>query len=110
MPVNGWSDKRERQFEHIKESLTERGLAEKKAAEIAARTVNKARARTGEAKTTSQPSKYDLSARPPGVRRRQGKARTLEQLYDDAKNLGIHGRSDMNRQELAREVDRRKRQ
>ena len=109
MPGNGWSDKRERQFEHIKESLTERGLAEKKAAEIAARTVNKARSRTGEAQTTSQPSKYDLSVRPPGGRRRQ-KARTLEQLYDDAKNLGIHGRSDMNRQELAREVDRKKRQ
>jgi hypothetical protein len=109
MPVNGWSDKRERQFEHIKESLTERGLPDKKAKEIAARTVNKARARTGEAKTTSQPSRYDLSARPPGGRRRQ-KTRTLEQLYDDAKKLGIHGRSDMNRQELGREVDRKKRQ
>lgn len=108
MPVNGWNDKRERQLEHIKEGLLERGATDRKAAEIAARTVNKVRVITVEAKSSSKPSKYDLSARPPGTRSR--KTRTLEQLYEDAKRLGIHGRSDMNKQELQREVDRKRRQ
>lgn len=108
MPVNGWSDNRGRQFEHIKESLLERGAADCKAAEIGAPKVTKVRVITGEAKSTAKPSKYDLSARPPGKRSRR--SRTLEQLYEDAKNLGIHGRSDMNKQELQREVDRKKRQ
>ena len=70
--------------------------------------VNEVRVTAGGGEPGSKPSKYDLSARPPGTRSR--KTRTLEQLYADAKNLGIHGRSDMNKQELQREVDRKKRQ
>lgn len=70
--------------------------------------VNEVRVITGGGGSGSKPSKYDLSARPPRTRSR--KTRTLEQLYADAKNLGIHGRSDMNKQELQREVDRKKRQ
>ncbi|MEX0789917.1 MAG: Rho termination factor N-terminal domain-containing protein [Actinomycetota bacterium] len=108
MPVNGWNDKRERRIEHIKRNLTEHQTAEDKAPQIAARTVDKVKVLKGQAKPGPNVSKYDLSARPPGTRSR--KTRPLEQLYREAKELGIHGRSDMNKQELQREVERKKRQ
>ena len=85
---NAWSNKRERQYEHIEEGLEKRGTPKRKAKEIAARTVNKERARKGEAKTSSR--------------------RTKEQLYNEAMRLGIEGRSRMTKQQLQRAVDRRK--
>ena len=106
-----WSDKRERQYEHIKEGLEERGTSEDKAEEIAARTVNKERARAGEAKESSRLSRDDISSgRRGGLRSgtRRPKGRTRDQLYEEAKNLGIEGRSKMNKAQLQRAVDRRK--
>jgi hypothetical protein len=111
MPQQAWSNKRERQYEHIKESAKERGASTKRAKEIAARTVNKERARSGEAKTSSKLSRTDMS---PGRRggQRSGtarpKGRTKEQLYNEAKRMGIEGRSRMNKAQLQRAVDRRK--
>ena len=112
MPPKAWSDKRERQYEHIKDSLEDRGTSEDKAEEIAARTVNKERARTGEAKTSSR-SRVRTS-RPAGgaacVRERAGtKGRTRDQLYEEAKNRGIKGRSKMTKDQLRRAVDAKKR-
>ena len=111
MPQQAWSAKRERQYEHIKESEREQGASPKRAKEIAARTVNKERARAGEAKTSSR-----LVARGHVVGRRGGqrsgtnrtKGRTKEQLYNEAKRMGIDGRSRMNKAQLQRAVDRRK--
>jgi plasmid stabilization system protein ParE len=106
-----WSDKRERQYEHIKEGLEERGTPEDKAEEIAARTVNKERARAGEAKESSRLSREDISSgRRGGLRSgtRRPKGRTRDQLYEEAKDLGIEGRSKMNKAQLQRAVDRRK--
>jgi plasmid stabilization system protein ParE len=106
-----WSDKRERQYEHIKEGLEERGTSEDKAEEIAARTVNKERARAGEAKESSRLSREDISSgRRGGLRSgtRRPKGRTRDQLYEEAKDLGIEGRSKMNKAQLQRAVDRRK--
>ena len=105
-----WNDKRERQYEHIKEGLLEGGRSEKKAEEIAARTVNKERARAGEAKTASRTSTDDISSsRRGGLRSHSGAGgRTKEQLYNEAKNMGIDGRSKMNKEQLQRAVDRRK--
>ena len=111
MPPRAWSDKRERQYEHIKESLEERGTPKKKAKEIAARTVNKERARSGEAKTASRSSTHDISSgRRGGLRSgtNRPKGRTTEQLYTDARHMGIEGRSKMSKQQLERAVDRRK--
>ena len=111
MPQAGWSKKRERQYEHVKDSLKERGTPEKKAEEIAARTVNKERARTGEAKTSSRLSRKDISSGRRGGLRSQSKrprGRTRDQLYEEAKNKGIEGRSKMNKEQLQRAVDRRK--
>jgi hypothetical protein len=111
MPQEAWSAKRERQYEHIKEGLEERGTDHDKAQEIAARTVNKERARSGEARESSRLSRKDMS---PGRRggQRSGtnrpKGRTKEQLYNEAKRMGIEGRSKMNKQQLQRAVDRRK--
>jgi hypothetical protein len=108
---NAWSDKRERQYEHIEESLEERGTPKKKAKEIAARTVNKERARSGEAKTASRSSVDDLSSgRRGGLRSgtNRPKGRTKEQLYNEAKHMGIEGRSSMSKEQLQRAVDRRK--
>src|SRR4051794_5989609 len=106
-----WSEKRERQYEHIKDSLEDRGTSEDKAEEIAARTVNKERARAGEAKESSRLSREDISSgRRGGLRSgtdRQ-KGRTKEQLYNEAKRMGIEGHSSMNKQQLQRAVDRRK--
>jgi len=111
MPPKAWSKKRERQYEHIKDSLEERGTSEDKAEEIAARTVNKERARAGEAKTSSRLSREDISSGRrgglrSGTRREQG--RTRDQLYNEAKERGIEGRSKMNKEQLQRAVDRKK--
>src|SRR5436309_11283204 len=111
MPQQAWSDKRERQYEHIEESLEERGTPKKKAKEIAARTVNKERARKGEAKSSSRLSRSDMSSgRRGGLRSgtNRQKGRTKEQLYNEAKRMGIEGRSQMTKEQLQRAVDRRK--
>jgi hypothetical protein len=108
---NAWSNKRERQYEHIEEGLEKRGTPKKKAKEIAARTVNKARARSGEAKTSSRSSTRDISSgRRGGLRSgtKRPKGRTKEQLYNEAKHMGIEGRSSMSKAQLQRAVDRRK--
>ena len=108
MPQPGWSAKRERQYEHIKEGLLERGEKESKAEEIAARTVNKERARAGEARESSRSSVDDLSSgRRGGQRSHRGPGgRTKDQLYNEAKRKNIKGRSKMNKAELERAVDR----
>ena len=111
MPQEAWNAKRERQYEHIKEGLRERGTSEDKAEEIAARTVNKERARSGEARESSRTSRSDMSSgRRGGLRSgtNRPKGRTKEQLYNEAKKMGIDGRSKMNKQQLQRAVDRRK--
>ncbi len=111
MPSRAWNAKRERQYEHIKDSLEDRGTSEDKAEEIAARTVNKERARTGEAKTSSRLSRTDISSgRRGGLRSgtRREKGRTRDQLYEEAKSMGIEGRSKMTKAQLQRAVDRRK--
>jgi hypothetical protein len=111
MPQKAWSNKRERQYKHIKESEQKQGRSTKRAKEIAARIVNKERARSGEAKESSRTSRRDLSSsRPGGLRSgtKRPKGRTKEQLYNEAKRLNISGRSRMNKQQLQRAVDRRK--
>jgi hypothetical protein len=111
MPQEAWNAKRERQYEHIKEGLRERGTPEDKAEEIAARTVNKERARSGEARESSRLSRKDMSSsRRGGLRSgtNRSKGRTKEQLYNEAKSMGIEGRSKMTKQQLQRAVDRRK--
>src|SRR3954468_12231144 len=103
-----WSSKRERQYEHIKDSLEERGRSENKAEEIAARTVNKERARAGESRTASRTSTDDISAsRRGGLRSHSGAGgRTRDQLYAEARRKGIEGRSKMNKAELKKAVGR----
>jgi len=103
-----WSDKRERQYEHIKEGLEQHGRSEDLAEEIAARTVNKERARAGEAKQSSRTSTADISSgRRGGLRSHRGPGgRTRDQLYEEAKHKGIKGRSRMNKAQLERAVDR----
>jgi hypothetical protein len=110
MPQQAWSEKRERQYEHIKEGLRERGRSEDTAEEIAARTVNKERARSGEARTASRTSVDDLSSgRRGGLRSHSGPAgRTYRQLYEEAKDRGIDGRSKMSKAQLERLLDRRR--
>lgn len=110
MPQRGWSKKRERQYDHIKEGLLERGESEDTAEEIAARTVNKERARSGEAKESSELSRRDMSSgRRGGLRSRSGaKGRTFDQLYEEAKDLDIDGRSKMDKDQLEKAVNRRK--
>jgi plasmid stabilization system protein ParE len=105
-----WSAKRERQYEHIKDGLRERGESVDKAEEIAARTVNKERAQHGEAKRSSRLSRTDMPAsRRGGLRSHSGPGgRTKEQLYEEAKRLNIEGRSSMNKAQLERAVDRKK--
>lgn len=107
MPQEAWSDKRERQYEHIKDGLLERGEAEDTAEEIAARTVNKERARAGEAKESSRLSREDISSgRRGGLRSHKGPGgRTKAQLYNEAKAMGVKGRSTMTKAELQRAVD-----
>ncbi len=108
MPQGAWSDKRERQYEHIKDGLRERGEDEDTAEEIAARTVNKERARAGEAKESSRTSTEDISSgRRGGLRSHSGPGgRTKDQLYNEARQKGIEGRSKTNKAELERAVDR----
>ncbi|HSS74062.1 MAG TPA: hypothetical protein VLK53_10880 [Gaiellaceae bacterium] len=111
MPQKAWSSKRERQYEHIKDSEKKSGASAKRAKEIAARTVNKERARSGEARTSSRTSLQDMSSgRRGGLRSgtRRGTGRTKEQLYDEAKRMNIAGRSKMNKAQLQRAVDRKK--
>ena len=108
MPRPEWSPKRERQYEHIKEGLEERGENEDTAEEIAARTVNKERARAGESVTASRTSVDDISSgRRGGLRSHRGPGgRTKEQLYNEARERGIHGRSKMSKSELEKAVGR----
>jgi hypothetical protein len=111
MPQSAWSKKRERQYEHVKESEKKQGRSTKRAKEIAARTVNKQRARTGEARTSSRTSTRDMSSgRRGGMRSgtNRPKGRTKEQLYNEAKRRNIPGRSRMSKAQLQRAVDRRK--
>jgi hypothetical protein len=107
MPA-GSSPKRERQYEHIKAGLKKRGQSEDKAEEIAARTVNKERARSGEAKTKSRSSTHDISSgRRGGLRSHSGSGgRTKEQLYNEAKQKNIKGRSKMSKSQLEKAVGR----
>jgi hypothetical protein len=108
MPRAGWSKKRERQYEHIKAGLEDRGESEGTAQEIAARTVNKERARAGEARESSRSSTDDISSgRRGGLRSHGGKGgRTRDQLYNEAKAKGIEGRSKMNKAQLEDAVGR----
>ena len=108
MPQRAWSDKRERQYEHIKEGLEERGENEETAEEIAARTVNKERARAGEARQASRSSVDDISSgRRGGLRSHKGPGgRTRDQLYNEARRKNIPGRSKMTKAQLERAVDR----
>ncbi len=103
-----WSKKRERQYEHIKDGLEDQGRSEDEAEEIAARTVNKERARSGEAKQTSRSSTEDISSsRRGGLRSHSGAGgRTKDQLYAEAKRRNIKGRSSMSKAELERAVGR----
>ena len=108
MPQARWSPKRERQYEHIKDSLLERGKGEKTAEEIAARTVNKDRAQHGESMTASRTSLEDISPeRRGGLRSHRGPGgRTRDQLYEEAKHKNVKGRSKMTKAQLERAVGR----
>ena len=111
MPRTEWTDRQERTYEHIKEGERSRGRSTKRAKEIAARTVNKERARRGQTKTASRSSVRDISSsRRGGLRsgRSGPRGRTREQLYNEAKRLGVDGRSKMNKDQLRRAVDRKK--
>lgn len=108
MPQQAWSKKRERQYEHIKSGLKKSGRSEDTAEEIAARTVNKERARAGEAKTRSRSSVDDISSsRRGGLRSHKGPGgRTKDQLYNEAKHKNIKGRSKMSKAQLQRALGR----
>jgi hypothetical protein len=108
MPQESWSAKRERQYEQIKQGLKQRGRSEHTASEIAARTVNKERARSGESRTASRTSTEDLSSgRRGGLRSHRGPGgRTKEQLYEEARRKNVKGRSRMSKAELQRAVGR----
>jgi hypothetical protein len=108
MPQKAWSKKRERQYEHIKEGLEDRGRSEDTAEEIAARTVNKERARSGEAEQKSKTSTEDISSsRRGGLRSHSGSGgRTRDQLYEEAKKKNVKGRSSMSKAELEKAVGR----
>jgi hypothetical protein len=106
MPQQAWSAKRERQYEHIKESEKKQGRSTRRAKQIAAATVNKERARKGESRSASRSSTRDISSgRRGGLRSGAGPGgRTKEQLYNEAKRRGIKGRSKMNKAQLQRAV------
>jgi hypothetical protein len=113
MPPSGVKKgtKRARQYEHIKQSEKDQGASESRAEEIAARTVNKERARSGESRTRSRTSTNDMSSSRRGGQRsgtNRPKGRTREQLYEEAKHLGVDGRSKMNKEQLRRAVDAKK--
>jgi len=110
MPQKAWSNKRERQYEHIKDSAKKQGASTKRAKQVAAATVNKERARKGESRTASKSSVNDMSSgRRGGLRSgtNRPKGRTKEQLYNEAKRRGIKGRSSMNKAQLERAVARK---
>jgi len=109
MPQKAWSAKRERQYKHIKSGLRQRGRSEGVAEEIAARTVNKERARSGEARQRSRTSVRDISSGRRGGLRSHGGARgrTRDQLYEEAKEHGIKGRSKMTKAQLQAAVNRK---
>lgn len=108
MPQQAWSAKRERQYKHVKSSAKQRGESESTAGEIAARTVNKERARAGEAKTSSKLSRTDKSSGQRGGQRSHSGARgrTRDQLYEEAKRKNIKGRSTMTKAQLEHAVGR----
>jgi len=108
MPQQAWSDQRERQYEHIKHGLEERGRSEDTAEEIAARTVNKERARAGESRQKSRTSTDDVSSGHRGGKRSHSGpgGRTKQQLYNEAKKKGVEGRSKMTKAELEKAVGR----
>jgi len=108
MPQQAWSKKRERQYEHIKDGLEDSGRSEDEAEEIAARTVNKERARAGESQQASRTSTEDISSgRRGGLRSHKGPGgRTRDQLYEEAKHKNIKGRSKMTKAELEKAVGR----
>lgn len=110
MPQRAWSDKRERQYEHIREGQRRRGASEGRAEEIAARTVNKNRARSGESEQASRTSVRDVSPQHRGGKRsgnRQGPGGpTRDQLYNEARQRNIRGRSKMTKEELAKALGR----
>jgi hypothetical protein len=108
MPQQKWSKKRERQYEHVESGLRDRGYKEDTAQEIAARTVNKERARSGEAEQKSRTSTQDISSgRRGGKRSGSGPGgRTKDQLYEEAKRKNIKGRSKMSKRELEKAVGR----
>lgn len=110
MPQRAWSKKRERQYDHIKDRLIDRGRSEDKAEEIAARTVNKTRAQEGEARVSSKLSREDISSSRRGGLRSHGgpRGRTRDQLYEEAKRMNVKGRSSMNKEQLRKAVDRKK--
>ena len=103
--------KRARQYEHVKSSQRQRGTSERRSKEIAARTVQKERARSGESGTRSRTSTQDMSSGRRGGQRsgtRSQRGRTRDQLYNEARKLGVQGRSKMNKRQLQRAVDARK--
>jgi hypothetical protein len=113
MPPRGVKkgSKRARQYEHVKESQLEQGRSEDRAEEIAARTVNKERARSGESRESSRASTEDISSGRRGGKRSGSsgpRGRTRDQLYNEAKDLGIDGRSKMDKEQLRRAVDAKK--
>ncbi|MFN2591203.1 MAG: plasmid stabilization protein [Actinomycetota bacterium] len=111
MPRAEWTDKQERKYEHIKDSQRDRGVPVKRAKEVAARTIQKERAQRGQSKTASRSSVKDMSSsRRGGLRSRTNrpKGRTREQLYNEARQMNIPGRSKMNKAQLQRAVDRKK--
>lgn len=109
MPQQSWDAKRERQYQHVKEGLRTRGRPSDVAEEIAARTVNKERARAGESRTASRTSTQDISSgRRGGMRSHNGAGgRTFDQLYNEARQQGVRGRSKMTKAQLARAVGER---
>jgi len=112
MPRPEWSDKQDRKYEHIKDSLKDRGEPTKKAKEIAARTINKERAQRGQSKTASRSSVRDMPSSKRGGQRsgtNRPKGRTREQLYNEARQMNISGRSKMTKAQLQRAVDAKKR-
>ena len=111
MPQKAWSNKRERQYEHVKDRARKRGASTSRAKEIAARTVNKERARSGEARESSRLSRSDMSSGRRGGQRSgtsRSRGQTKEQLYNQAKRLNIKGRSSMNKRQLLAAVNRKK--
>ena len=107
-----WTDKQERKYEHIRDSERDQGASPRRAKEIAARIVNKERAQKGQARTASRSSTEDMPSSRRGGQRsgtNRPKGRTKEQLYNEAKQRGIEGRSNMNKAQLQRAVDARKR-